>query len=583
METVSSPKSLREYLDMLRRRRWQIAVPAGLLLAVSMLAAFFYPPSYRSTATILIEEQEVPVDLVRSTVTSYADQRIQSIKQQIMSRTNLWKIVEQYELYARLRERAPTEEVLRRMVDDIDVKVINAEVVDRRTGQPTNATIAFTLSYDGETPVLAQKVANELTSLFLAENLKTRQRHAQETTAFFKQESESLARRIDTLDRRIVALKQRAGGALPELLPLNLQLLDRSERDLADANQQIRTLQERKIYLEGVLATMKPNTPIITSSGERILDSGERLKALNAQYVSSAAYLAPDHPDVIRMKKEIEALERDTGRTGGLDELQKRLVNERTRLATLRERYGDDHPDVVRTRRAIEALDQEVHQLPARASATNGSSPPENPAYITIQAQLASTISDLDAWHVRRTEIEAFRQRYSSRVESTPTLERDYADLTRDRDNSVMKYHEIRSKLLEAQVSEGLEAQRKGERFSLIDPPLLPEKPLKPNRPAIMILGLVLSMVGGLGYGAAVESLDHAVRTTGAVERIVRTAPLAVLPFVRNSEDAADARRRRRKALWGGLGVVAVLLLLVHALWLPLDVLWFATLRKLGL
>lgn len=583
MDTGSNPKSLRDYVDMLRRRRWHMAVPAVLLLVVSAAVAFGYPPSYRSTATILIEEQEVPVDLVRSTVTSYADQRIQSIKQQIMSRTNLWKIVEQYGLYARLRDRASTEEVLERLVDDIEVKVINAEVVDRRTGQSTNATIAFTLSYDGETPSLAQKVANELTSLFLAENLKTRQRHAQETTAFLKQESESLAQRIDVLDKKIAALKQRAGGALPELLSLNLQLLDRSEGDLADADQQLRVLQERKIYLEGVLATMKPNTPIITSSGERILDSGERLKALNAQYVSSAAYLTADHPDMIRMKKEIEALERESGGTRSVDELQKRLVNERTRLATLRERYQADHPDVVRTERAIQALDREVQQRVPGTESPVDAPPPENPAYITIQAQLASTLNDLDAWQTRRVEIQATTERYSRRVETTPVLEREYLDLTRDRDNSVLKYHEIRSKLLEAQVSEGLEAQRKGERFSLIDPPLLPEKPATPNRPAILILGLVVSMIGGLGYGAAVDSLDHAVRNAGAVERIVRIAPLAVIPFVPNSEDAAKTRTRKRWLLWGGVGGVLVFLVLIHALWVPLDVIWFAALRNLGL
>lgn len=583
MDTGSNPKSLRDYVDMLRRRRWHMIVPAVLLLVVSAVVAFGYPPSYRSTATILIEEQEVPVDLVRSTVTSYADQRIQSIKQQIMSRTNLWKIVEQYGLYARLRDRASTEEVLERLVDDIEVKVINAEVVDRRTGQSTNATIAFTLSYDGETPSLAQKVANELTSLFLAENLKTRQRHAQETTAFLKQESESLAQRIDVLDKKIAALKQRAGGALPELLSLNLQLLDRSEGDLADADQQLRVLQERKIYLEGVLATMKPNTPIITSSGERILDSGERLKALNAQYVSSAAYLTPDHPDMIRMKKEIAALERESGAPRSVDELQKRLVNERTKLATLLERYGSDHPDVVRSELAIEALDREVHQQGVEPSGPTNPIPPENPAYITIQAQLDSTINDLEAWQARRAEVQASKERHGRRVEATPMLERDYLDLTRDRDNSVLKYHEIRSKLLEAQVSEGLEAQRKGERFSLIDPPLVPEKPVTPNRPAILILGLVVSMVGGLGYGAAVDSLDHAVRNAGSVERIVRSAPLAVLPFVPNSEDEAKARRRRRWLVWGGVGGVGIALIVIHTLWLPLDILWFAALRKLGL
>ncbi len=578
----STPKQLHDYIEMLRRRRWQMAIPAAALLAVSALVAFGYPPSYRSTATILIEEQEVPPDLVRSTVTSYADQRIQSIKQQIMSRTNLWKIVEQYRLYTGLRARASTEEVLKRMVDDIDVKVISAEVVDRRTGQSTNATIAFTLSYDGETPALGQKVANELTSLFLAENLKSRQRHAQETTAFLKQEAEELAGRIDVLEKRIAAFKRRAGGALPELLQLNMQLLDRTERDLSDVDQQVRSLQERKIYLEGVLATMKPNTPIVTSSGERILDSGERLKALNAQYVSSASYLAADHPDMIKMKKEIEALQRETGGAGGADELQKRSVDERARLAALRERYGNDHPDVVRAERSVAALDREIIRA-AETPAPQESPTPENPAYITIQAQLASTVNDLDALQAKRLELQTVQQRYSGRVEATPTLERDYLDITRDRDNSVLKYHEIRSKLLEAQVSEGLEAQRKGERFSLIDPPLLPEKPVKPNRPAILILGVIVSMAGGVGYGAAVENLDHSVRSAGALERIVRVSPLAVIPFVPNDEDRTRARRRRRRVVWSGLGAALILLALVHLLWLPLDVIWFAAVRKLGL
>jgi len=584
METGAGPKQLHEYIEILRRRRWAMVIPGVVVLIVSTLVAFGYPSSFRSTATILIEEQEVPPDLVRSTVTSYADQRILSIKQQIMSRTNLWKIVEQYGLYARLRDRATTEEVLKRMVDDIDIKVINAEVVDRRTGQSTNATIAFTLSYDGETPVLAQKVANELTSLFLAENLKTRQRHAQETTAFLQEEGDDLAKHINALEQRIAAFKKRADGALPELLQLNMQMLDRAERDLTDVDQEMRSLQERKIYLEGVLATMKPNTPIVTASGERILDSGERLKALNAQYVSSGSYLAPDHPDMIKMKKEIEALQRETGREGDVDELQKRLVDEKAQLATLRERYGSDHPDVIKAERSIAALDREVLRTAATpATVTPHSPPPENPAYITIQAQLASTVNDLDALQAKRVELQAVQQRHKDRVEATPTLERDYLDLTRDRDNSVLKYHDIRSKLLEARVSEGLEAQRKGERFSLIDPPLLPEKPAKPNRPAILILGLIVSMAGGVGYGAAVESLDHSVRNAGAVERIVRVPPLAVIPFVPSGEDRVHARQRKSRIVWGVVGLVILLLSLLHVFWLPLDVIWFATLRKLGL
>jgi hypothetical protein len=164
----------------------------------------------------------------------------------------------------------------------------------------------------------------------------------------------------------------------------------------------------------------------------------------------------------------------------------------------------------------------------------------------------------------------------------TPALERGYLDLVRDRDNSVLKYHEIRSKLLEAQVSEGLEAQRKGEQFSLIDPPLLPERPVKPNRPAIVVLGLVLAMMGGVGWGAAAENLDRTVRSPQAVERITQQPPLAVIPRLPSPDDDAGARRKR--ALWLATGVVVLIgsLVAIVVWWGPLDVLWFAVRRKAG-
>ena len=114
------------------------------------------PPS-RSTATILIEEQEIPSDIVRSAITSYADQRIETIKQQIMTRSTLWRIIEQYGLYSSLRENSPTEEVLERFTKDIRVDVINAKVIDKRTQSPSQATIAFTLTYEGESPPLRRK------------------------------------------------------------------------------------------------------------------------------------------------------------------------------------------------------------------------------------------------------------------------------------------------------------------------------------------------------------------------------------------------------------------------------------------
>ncbi len=580
---TASSKDVRDYLGMVRRRRAVILSTMALLLALSALVALLWPASYRSTATILIEEQEVPTDVVRSAINSYADQRIQTIKQQVMTRPNLMKIVEQYKLYDGLRRRGTTEDVLEEMVDDIRIGVISADVVDKRTHQPTKATIAFTLSYDGENPQVAQKVANEVTSLFLSENLKSRERNAQETTVFLRQESENLAGHIETLDQKIAAFKQRAGQALPELIQLNMQLMNQVDREIVDLDQRINTLEDRRNYLEGQLATIKPNTPIVTATGERILDSSERLKALRAQFVSAASYLSSDHPDVIKMRQEIEALERETGEPQSADELRKRLPGEQAKLQMLLERLGKDHPDVQRTEQIVASLKQAIAQLDQRGKVAPAPSKPENPAYIQIHSQLTSALAELDALRRMRGEQKRRAGEYVKRLEQTPQLEPEYLELIRERDSSAKKYQDIRDRLLEAEVSQGLEVQRKGERFSLIDPPDLPQKPEKPNRPVILFLGLLLAMAGGLGGGMAADSLDHAVRDVRSLTALVAMPPLAVVPYLPNTADRRRASRRRSFWRWGTAGAVVLLLVLAHVLWLPLDVMWFVALRKMGM
>jgi uncharacterized protein involved in exopolysaccharide biosynthesis len=573
--------SLQNYVAIFHRRRTLIILVGGVLLGLSLAAAFLWPATYKSTATILIEEQEIPTELVRSTITSYADQRIETIKQQVMSRTTLWKVVEQYNLYPDLRRTSPVEEVVKRFTKDIAVEVISADVVDKRTQHATKATIAFTVAYQSTSPDLAQKIANELTSLFLGENLKSRERQAQEATSFLEQEAENLSRHISEVDEKIATFKNRASGALPELMPLNLQLMSQSDRELMDIDQQIRTLEERKNYLEGELATIKPNTPIMSVTGERILDSTERLRSLRAEYVGASANRSPDHPDILKMKQEIDALEKETGQHPEIEEASKQLIEARATLATASKRLGREHPDVVQARRTIEALEREVRQfgpIPVRKPTLR----PENPAYINLQAQLNSATSSLSALRATRTTVKQRLEDYAARLERTPEMEPDYLFLTRDRDTSGQKYQEIRSRLLEAKVSEGLEVQRKGERFSLIDPPSLPEKPDKPNRPAIVLLGVILALAGGLGSGAAAESLDHSIRTPEQLARITQVFPLAVVPFMPNEQDLSRAVTRRRLLKGAGVGAVMATLALLHVFVMPLDVLWFAALRRFG-
>jgi succinoglycan biosynthesis transport protein ExoP len=580
--TEQETTSLRDFWQVLRRRRW-IAGSVGLaIFALGAAIAALWPAVYQSKATILIEEQEIPHDLVRSAITSYADQRIETIKQQVMSRSTLWKIVEQYGLYATMRRRDSTEEVLEQFVKDIHIEVINAKVVDKRSQIPTQATIAFTLAYDGESPVVAQKVANELTSLFLAENLKTRERHAQETTAFLKQEAEHLEKHIEDIETKAAALKQKANGALPELTQLNMQLMNQADRELIEVDREIRSLEERRRFLEGELATLKPNTPIISSAGERILDSGERLKALRAQHASASAYLSAEHPDIIKMRQEMASLEQEVGEQAPGDDIGKRLDGERAHLATLTQRYGEDHPDVLRSRDVIATLENELSLI---ASQPRKPYPfkPENPAYINIQAQLASTTASLQALRNSRMSLKKRAGEYAGRLERIPQIEPEYLDLQRDRESSVHKYHEIRSRLMEAQVSEGLEIQRKGERFSLIDPPDLPERPERPNRPVILILAALLASIGGLGAGAASEQLDETIRNPRQLRQATGLLPLAAIPYLADEMDLYRDRRHRVAMRLAGVGAVVALAILIHLLWAPLDVAWYVALRKLGL
>ena len=179
-------KTLQDYLAILSRRKVPMLITMLIVFLLGIIIAMVWPPTYRSSATILIKEQEIPSELVMSTVTSFAAQRIQTISQRVMTRDNLMRIIDKYDLYVKDRKRYTTEEVLADMRKDIGLNMISADVVDPRSGRPSSATIAFTLSFAGDNPGSVQKVAGELTSLFLAENLKTRKEKASETYLFLK-------------------------------------------------------------------------------------------------------------------------------------------------------------------------------------------------------------------------------------------------------------------------------------------------------------------------------------------------------------------------------------------------------------
>ena len=406
------------------------------------------PLTYQASATILIEEQEIPTDLIQSTVTSYASQRIQVISQRVMSRTNLLEIIEKYNLFAKERRTNTIEQVLLDMREDIHIDMINANVMDPRTGRPTAATIAFTLGFDSNSPQQALQVTNELTTLYLDENLKSRTEKAAETYDFLTIEAERLKEEITTLESALARFKEANVNTLPELRDVNTQILERTERELADVDTQIRNLNERKIYLQGQLALIEPY-----GSGDSLSPSA-RLEALRTEYIHLASRYSPDHPDVARARREIRALEKETGQTAPADYLQEQLRTLRKQLASAEESYTDEHPDVKSLRRQVATLESELKEAARKPRTSLPVATPDNPAFINLKTQLQAAISEAGALRTKRGQLQDKIAEYEARLMQTPKSEQEYRAIARDLENASRRYQEIRGK--PAHGAEGL-------------------------------------------------------------------------------------------------------------------------------
>ncbi len=575
---------LRELLTTVSRRRKLIAITAVAGLTVTLLLVMFLPAYYRSAGTILIEQQELPSDLVRSTVTSYADQRVQIISQRVMTTKNLLDIIGRYDLYPRMRKRDTREVLIAQMRKDIKLSMISADVIDPRSGMPREATIAFSVAYTSRSPEQATRVANELTTLYLNENLTERTRLAQDASTFLTDEGDRLSVHINELEQKMAQFKEKNGDSLPELSQLNMQMLDRTEQDLRQQEAHMTSLDQQRVFLEAQLAQNKPNSMMVSETGERILTPGDRLKTLRSQLASAHALYADDHPDVIRMKREIAGLEASEG--GGesaVNDLTRRFEDARTKLAEAQKKYSPEHPDILRLEREVKSLEADLATEQARPVEAPKPIQPDNPIYMQLQSQLSATVNDQHGTSQQIASLRAQAASYEHKISLSPQVEREYRELARDYQNAQTKYSELRSKQMEAQVAQNLESDRKGERFTLIEPPLPPEEPVSPNRTIIWIVGVLLSLGLAAGIAALRETLDGTVRGRKDLMRLLSEAPLGLVPMIGTPGDALVLKQRWRYAL-GGVAVLAVsAVVAVHFAYRPVDVLWFQVLRKFGM
>ena len=510
------------------------------LLTLFSAAALLIPAEYRSTATILIEQQQIPQDLVRSTVTGFAEQRIQVIAQRVMTSGNLMEIIKRHDLYARERRYEPRERILERMRDDIELSSISADVVDPRSARAMSATIAFTLGYRNRNSPVAFRVANELTSLFISENLKSRTQMAEDTSRFLDEEANRLQLKVDDLEQQLADYRGENFDRLPEFSQTNLQLLDRADREHAQVVADIDALNEKVVMLESRIA-----------------------QSVNDQR------FAGDNPRGFLLTP---------------DQQRFALASELARALTL---YTENHPSVKRLRRELLALDSES----ASVRETNGAGVALEGAVrnaldssvIGLQASLDSARLERDARRERLATLEALREDYRQRLNSSPEVEGRYRVLTRDYETAATKLNEIKAKLLEADLAQALEVERKAERFTLIDPPMRPQEPVWPNRPLLLTLGAILAVAGSLVFIFVRSHLDRAVYGLPQTRALLGAVPIMTVPAI--VTDGDRRRQRRRQIGWSG-GVAAAVLALaatVHFAVTPLGTLWLIGMRRLGL
>ena len=368
-------KGIGDYLDILWRRKYWVIIPAILLSIASVVVVLLLPPTYKSEGTILIESQEIPHDLVRSTVTSYADQRIEVIKQKLMTTSRIMALVKKYNLYSDERAKSPaTSNIVDLFRKNVDVHLVQANVTDPVSGRAKKASIAFTVSFMDKSPRVAQQVASELVTQFLRQNVKARTDRAKDTLSFLTQEADKFQKKLDAQEKKIADFKDQYSNSLPELLQYNLSMIQQLQQNLTADQNQILTLKDQISSMSIELSTIPPYLPegdVANTADGKPSSAQVLLEKLKAQYSSLTAKYEPTHPDVIRVKRQIQSLEKELGISDTqVIQLKNELDDAQSKLASLKQRYSDNYPEVKSLKTKIANLQKQLKTAQGNQDAT---------------------------------------------------------------------------------------------------------------------------------------------------------------------------------------------------------------------
>jgi polysaccharide chain length determinant protein (PEP-CTERM system associated) len=519
-----------DFLDILRRRKWVIVFSVLLIHIGSVVYCVLAPDLYQSTMKLLVIPPAVSEGMVRSTTNIEYKDRLKMLQQEILSRSRLLGVINELDLF---------KEESRKMSSDAMV-----DKVRKRIDMEIEGKNSFVLFFQHENPEVAMRVTSRLGSFFVEENIRSREETAQETSKFLTDEVQETRKRLEAQEEKLKWYKLQFGGELPQQEQANLNRLQRMQDQIKNNSDATARLADRKVFLEAQISNIKRNA--------RGSDNQDPWETVGSAVPSSPGSLLSE----LAMRKK--------------------------KLEELSQKYTPLYPAVVQARWEVEQMEARIATMRRAARKAKEGSARGAADSSTSKSTPDLVSTDLDAGDLGRLrgqvasidlEIVALKRESANtthtidqiqrKVERLPQREQELISLSRDYDNIKKSYEELLRKKLDSQVSQKLEEKQKGEQFQVLEPANLPSLPFKPNRPMILGLALLASLVIGVGGAFGLEMLDPTLRGAREFRNLFDMPILACLPVI----DNAEYRRRiavRRAAVIGGLvSIVGAYLVLV--------------------
>ena len=467
------PSDLQDYLDIVRRQWAYVLVPFVLVSLITIVVAAKLPKSYKSETLILVDPQKLPQEILKAAAGSDVSGRLQVISQQVLSRTQLEKIIAQFGLYK--GKRWASEDIVERMRKDIEVEVVQ----DERAREQNRTVSAFRVAFMGRTPEEAQNVTRKLGSLFIEENLKVREQQAEGTNEFIDSELQRAREDLSKQEAQIREFKSKYVGMLPEQQQANLQVMGQMQQLLQANQESLSRAQQTRQYLVGLAEATKASP--------------------------------------IPSKESV------------------RLETAKAELASAEQKYTDSHPDVIRLRAEVKALQSQVKE-------SDGQSP-------QMASQIKAADEEIRTRTQRNAEIEAKLRGLQGRLENLPAVEQQFASLSRDYEVSRANYEALLQKKNLSSMNVQMERDAKGENFRILDPASLPQRPEKPNMLQVYGIGLMLGLALGGGTAFMREFKDASIRGEKDLQHYIPLRVLGTMPVIHTPESLKAESRRKKRTL----------------------------------